>query len=314
MSEIVVVGAIKGNVTAKISAQMDMGQQNPGKISISYSGTGRNIAENLGRMGADAALVAVAGDDIAGRGAKRQLDELGVNTRFIKLLEGENTAMNIAILNIVDDLECALDNTDAYRQMGKEIVDEAKELLHGAKMICIDGSLPEETLQHLAQTSNAPLFFDPHTEEDAKKAKAFVGKFHTIKPNRAEASILCGMEIFSEEQLMAAGQWFADQGVKRTFITLSGGGVYYKEGLDEGILRPEQVLTFINEAGAGDAFSAAILDGTVRNMDVAELAAYGMKAAAIALEGKTEVNPLISRQRLEQEQELQSKELERRRM
>ncbi len=314
MSEIMVMGAIRGNVTAKISQQMAVGQQNPGKIAFSYSGTGRNIAENLGRMGADAALAAVAGDDAAGKSAKIQLEALGVNTQFVKLLEGQDTAMNIAVLNIVGDLEYALDNGEVHGFMDKDLAAAAMRGFRDAKIICADGSLPEETLTYLVETSKTPLFFDPHTEEDAKKAKAFVGKFDTIKPNRAEASILCGMDIFSEEQLMAAGQWFADQGVRRIFITLSGGGVYYKEGFDEGILRPGQVLTFADESGAGDAFSAAILDGTVRGMRIEELAAYGMKAAAIALESETAVNPLMSRQRLEQEPSPQSEALEKGRM
>ena len=110
-----------------------------------------------------------------------------------------------------------------------------------------------------------------------------------------------GMEILNEDQLKAAGRWFADQGVKRTFITMSGGGVYYKEGETEGIIRPDEVLPFVNEEGAGDAFSAAILDGTVRGMSVEEIAAYGMKASAVAMECKRAVNPEMSRERLEQE-------------
>ena len=70
--------------------------------------------------------------------------------------------------------------------------------------------------------------------------------------------------------------------------------------MKEGILRPEQVLPFANEEGAGDAFSAAILDGTRKNMDIEAIAAYGMKAAAIALESKCAVNPLMSERRMQE--------------
>lgn len=300
MNDITVLGGIQGKITANALAQMMAAQQNPGTISLSYSGTGRNIAENLGRMGASAALVAVAGNDFAGRGAKSELAALGVNTDHISLVEGQNTAMNIAVLNIIGDLEFAVDNTTVYQCLKQEQIEEAWECIGSAKLVCADGTLSEDLLRHLAETVKCPLFFDPHSEEDAVKVKDFIGSFHTIKPNRAEASAICGKEIFSEEQLMAAGQWFADQGVKRTFITLSGGGVYYKEGEKEGIIRPEEVLAFINEEGAGDAFSAAILDGTLRGMEAEELAAYGMKAAAIALECKQAVNPSMSRKRLEE--------------
>ena len=80
---------------------------------------------------------------------------------------------------------------------------------------------------------------------------------------------------------------------------MSGGGVYYKEGDSEGILRPNEMLSMQNERGAGDAFSAAVLDGASRGMTIEQLAAYGMKAAEITLECKAAVNPAMSRERME---------------
>ncbi len=302
MSDIIVIGGAKGKIVVNALEQMMADQENPGIIAASYSGTGRNIAENLGRLGVDVALVAVAGEDFVGKEAKAELKEIGVDTSFFQLVEGQNTAMNITILNIIGDLEFAVDNTDVYQSMTKSLIDEAAEELNKAKLVCIDGTLPKEVIQYATEVVKAPLMFDPHTEEDAKKIQDFIGAFEMIKPNRAEASAICGMAIFSEEQLMEAGQWFGDQGVKKLFITMSGGGVYYKEGMKEGILRPEQVLAFSNEEGAGDAFSAAILDGAVKGMEIEELAAYGMKASAIALECKSAVNPQMSRARMQEKE------------
>lgn len=287
MSDITVIGGIKGKIRVETFEQLMAAQQNGGVISVSYSGTGRNIAENLAHMGVDTALVAVAGDDFVGRGAKSELAAAGVHTDCMTLMDGRNTAMNVAILNIIGDLVFAVDNADVHECLTKEMLQQAESQIQDSKLVCIDGSLTEEALRYAADTVKCPLFFDPHTEEDAGKVKDFIKAFHTIKPNRAEASAICGMEIFSEQQLMEAGQWFSDQGVERIFITLSGGGVYYKEGEKTGIIRPEQVLPINDTEGAGDAFSAALLDGTIKGMDIESLAAYGMKAAAAALEGRT---------------------------
>ena len=301
MSNITVIGGIKGKLTVSTTEQLMAAQQNPAGISAAYTGTGRNIAENLGRMGADAALIAAVGNDFIGKAAIAELQQVGVDTEHIHLIDGQNTAMNIEILNIIDDLIFALDSREVYDCMTKELAAASVEALNSSRIVAADGSLTEEVLKYLAETVTVPLFFDPHTEEDAKKAKDFIGAFDMIKPDRAEASAICGKEIFSEEQLKEAGQWFADQGVKRIFITMSGGGVYYKEGPTEGILRPQQVLPFANEEGAGDAFSAALLDGAVKGMDVQQLAAYGMNAAAIAMECRSAVNPAMSRERLDEE-------------
>lgn len=301
MSDITVIGGIRANITVNAAEQLMAEQENKGTIEASYSGTGRNIAENLGRMGANTALIAVAGADFVGKGAKEELDALGVNTELLTMVEGQNTAMNISVLNIIGDLEFAAANADVYDCLSETQIADALEKINSSKVVCVDGTLKEGVLRYLAENVNTTLFFDPNSEEDAEKAKTFIGSFDIIKPNRAEASALCGMDIFSEEQLKEAGQWFVDQGVKKVFITMSGGGVYYREGAHEGILHPEKVLPFVYEKGAGDAFSAAIADGTAKEMDIEATAAYGMKAAAIAMECKAAVNPAMSRKKLENE-------------
>lgn len=300
MKDIIVIGGIKGMVEAAASGQMQAMQTNPAAVSATYSGTGRNIAENLGRIGADVALVAAAGDDFVGKWAKQELAELGVDTAHGQLIEGQNTAMNVSVLNIIGDLDFAAENTDIFNCVTEKQIDEALSLINASKVVCVDGTLSGEVLDYVTEKAEVPLFFDPNTEEDAEKVKDIIGRFHTVKPNRAEASAICGMEILNEDQLKAAGQWFADHGVERIFITMSGGGVYYKEGETEGIIRPDEVLPFVNEEGAGDAFSAAILDGIVSGMSVEEIAAHGMKAAAIAMECKRAVNPAMNREKLEQ--------------
>lgn len=301
MSDITVIGGIRANIVVKAFEQLMAAQENKATVEASYSGTGRNIAENLGRMGADVALAAVAGDDFVGKSAKKELEDVGVNTDLLVLEEGQNTAMTVSVLNIVGDLEFAAANSDIYKAMSQEQLEKASEKINSSKVVCADGTLEEDVLRYIAKNTDAVLLFDPHSEEGAEKAKAFIGDFDIIKPNRGEASVLCGMDIFSEEQLKEAGQWFVDQGVNKVFITMSGGGVYYREGTREGILHPDKVLPFVYEDGAGDAFSAAIADGAAKGMDIEAMAAYGMKAAAIAMECKTAVNPAMSRERLENE-------------
>ncbi|MEG0830028.1 MAG: PfkB family carbohydrate kinase [Anaerovoracaceae bacterium] len=290
---ITIIGAITGEIIGSFDGQ-PMADHNPGTIDISYSGTGRNIAENLGRMGSDVAFISATGNDFAGRSAKRELGELSINTEYLCLVDGQNTAMNVQLLNMVGDLEMDIRNQDVFAFIDKKVVDSGKSVIDNSDMIAIDGNLSEEVIKYIVQTVDKPLFFDPTSTEGAKKAKDIIGKFHTIKPNREEAEALFGSEILSEDQLMAAGQWFSDQGVKRIFITMSGGGVYYREGITAGIIRPENILSFENQIGAGDGFSAALLDGYTKGMDVESLAKYGMAASAVAMEIRNAVNPRMS--------------------
>ncbi len=293
MKSINIIGGITADIEGNPYGQLIMAESNPGKITMSYGGVGRNIAENLARIGAEVGFVSVVGDDFTGRGAVRELGDLGVDIEHINLLAEENTAIYLSILNIFGEMELALCNMDILEKISTSIIDNAMDNLRASKIIGIDTNLTEETLAYLIEKLDGiPLFLDPVSAAKSERVKNLIGKFHTIKPNRKEAETITGLSILNEDELMQAGKWFEEKGVKRIFITLSGGGVYYKEGSVEGILRPGQV-SIVSATGAGDAFSAAIMDGFVRGMNVEETAKYGMAAASIAMESKTPVNPTI---------------------
>ena len=298
MSNVSIIGGITADIEGNPYSQLIQGDSNPGKISMSYGGVGRNITENLARLGAPVSFVSVAGDDLAGRGAVRELNDLGVEVEHIKLLPEENTAMYMSILNIVGDMELALCNMDVLERISVGFIDEAAETLKKSKIIGIDTNLTEETLEYTTGIlKDIPLFLDPVSVTKAERAKNLVGRFHTIKPNRMEAEVLSGMQIMSAEELERAGQWFIDQGVKRVFITLGGGGVYYQDEKESGLIRPRTV-EIVSATGAGDAFSAAIIYSHLNGYDIRKTAEIGMAAAEITMQSKSAVNRLMSAEKL----------------
>lgn len=296
MSKIGVIGGIAIEIEGNPYGELAMHEINPGTISMSYAGAGRNIVENLARMGEDVSFVSVTGDDFPGRGAVRELEALGAKVGKVRFLPNENTAVGLYVLNLLRDLELALSNGDIMNLISKDVIDDAVKEFADCKIIGIDANPTEETLEYAVSAfGNIPLFLDPVSILKAENAKKIVGKFHTIKPNRTEAEVLSGLSILSGDEMDAAGEWFMEQGVKRLFMTLSGGGVFYTDGKDKGIIRPEGKKA-VRTVGAGDAFSAAILSGFVKGYDIKATAEYGMEAAAIAMETMTAVNPNMSKE------------------
>lgn len=296
MKKIGIIGGITADIEGNPYGQLVYKESNTGTVSMSYGGVGRNITENLARIGEDVIFVSAAGDDFCGRGAVRELSELGVNVDFVNLLQGENTAVYMSILNLFRDMEVALCNMDVLERISDHIIDEAVDSLKDCEIIGMDTNPTEESLDYMTKKlEGIPLFLDPVSIEKAQRAKNLIGRFHTIKPNRMEAEALTGLSILSVEELEKAGEWFIEQGVKRVFITLSGGGVYYTDGIDKGTIRPGKV-NITSATGAGDAFSAAILSGFIQGLDMKTTAEYGMAAASIAMESKTAVNNQISKE------------------
>ena len=116
MSRITIVGGITADIEGNPTGQLVMGDSNPGKISIAFGGVGRNITENLARLGTCVSFVSVAGDDMIGHSAVHQLQALGADTEGVRFIEGESTAMYLSILNLFGEMELALCNMDVPRR------------------------------------------------------------------------------------------------------------------------------------------------------------------------------------------------------
>ena len=299
MADIIVIGGINIDIEGSPYAALRLADSNPGKVGISFGGVGRNIVENIARLGGDVGMVSLTGVDAMGMDAKRHLDELGVDTTYIEQLHGESTGMYLSILNDKNDMELAICNMDIFEKMTPEFLEQRLDYLSQAQIVGVDCNLDVEALDYITAKLDVPLFLEPVSASKAERVKSMIGRFHTIKPNLIEAEMLSDIKIDSDAALRKAGQWFFDQGVKRVFISLGERGAYYKDEWSEGLVAPK-LVELVSATGAGDAFSAAILYGHVHGMTAKAIAEMGMACSSIAVETKTAVNPAVSLEKVEE--------------
>lgn len=293
MAAITVVGGINIDIEGRPDAALIAADSNPGKVSISAGGVGRNIVENIARLGGDVAMISLTGDDVMGQDAKAQLAALGADVSGIQNVAGESTGMYLSILNHKNDMELAVCNMDILERITPEFLEERMDAFCRSEIIGLDCNLQPETLAYMTGRLQAPLFLDPVSVSKGVRAKPMIHRFHTIKPNRIEAQMLSGVPIEDRRSLEKAGKWFIDQGVKRVFISLGEAGAYYRTADEEGVA-PTKAVSLASATGAGDAFSAAILMGHVMGLSAEETAKMGIACASLAMEARTAVNPLIS--------------------
>lgn len=293
MSEIVLIGGINIDIEGSPYAALRPADSNPGKVEISYGGVGRNIVENIARLGGDVGMISLTGDDAMGKDAKKHLEGLGVDVRYIEQIPGENTGMYLSILNDANDMELAICNMDIFKRITPEFIEERIPYLKEAKIVGVDCNLEFDALDYITSHLDVPLFLEPVSAAKAERVKPIIGRFHTIKPNRIEAEMLSGIKIDSDEALCEAAEWFFRQGVKRVFISLGERGAYYKDEEGEGLVAPK-LVKLVSATGAGDAFSSAILYGHVNGLSAKEITEMGMACSSIAVETKTAVNPAMS--------------------
>lgn len=293
MAAITVIGGINIDIEGAPYGTLIGADSNPGRVSVAFGGVGRNIAENVCRMGGDCAMVSRTGTDVMGMGAKQALQALGADVCAIESVPGEETGMYLSILNEKNDMALAICGMDIVERITPAYLAKWIDRVNASKIVCVDCNLSEEAIAYLTDHVTAPMFLDPVSVTKAERVKKYVHRFHTVKPNRLEAEVLTGIPITDDTSLRKAAAWFMERGVKRVFISLGERGAYYKDEQEEGIVGT-RLVELKSATGAGDAFSAAILMGYVLNCSAEETARMGIACASIAMEAKTAVNPQMS--------------------
>lgn len=267
---------------------------NIGTVKISLGGVGRNIAENLVRLGVDTRLISVVGDDAYGQRILEEARLIGLNMQDTLILNGVTSSIYLCILDDTKDMVLAINSMEIYDRMTVEFIKSKRHVIENAELCVLDTNLPKDVLEYVLSTfKNAVFFLDAVSTVKALKVKDMIGRFHTIKPNKIEAEVLSGITIQNEADLMRAAEIFHDKGVSRVFISLGEEGVFYSTPEKSGRIRQPRVK-IVNATGAGDAFLAALALGYLRDMDTQACAGLACAASAIALGHENTINPTMS--------------------
>ena len=292
---VAVLGGIAIDLEARPYKRLLMQGSNPGKIDISCGGVRRNIAENLQRMGGmHVSFFSVVGDDVYAEKAQQSLLSVGVNTDRVYKIPHMHTATYLSILNEKGNMTLAVAAMDIFDQISLDMAKLAVDSFRDAEAIVLDTNLHEDLIVYFAeQFKDRFIFLDPVSVEKAKRARSMVHQCHTIKPNKAEAEILSGIQINTEADLEEASEILLQKGVKRVFISLGEQGLFYKDRTGSGKVLPPRNLKAVSTTGAGDAMSAAIVRGTILGRDMDRIAKDAVLAASLALQVGSAVNERI---------------------
>lgn len=290
----VVIGAANIDILGRPQSPLIAGDSNPGKISCSAGGVGRNIADNLARLGTNTRLISVVGNDTYGQLILEQCQQAGIDTQYILQLAQAVTSTYLSVLNEESDLHIAINDMAVIERLTVESLMPHDELLKQAKLLIIDTNLPEATLAFLlTHYDSLPIFIDTVSATKANKIKPYLNKAHTLKPNLTEAQTLSGIKTNTPDELPKLANWFHDQGVQRIFLSLGANGVFYSDNSDQALL-PAITTPIINTNGAGDAFMAGLAHAFMQDWSVNETSRFASAAASVALSGLATINPAMS--------------------
>lgn len=293
---IVGVGAANADIHGRSRAAVNLRDSNPGTMRVSVGGVTRNILENAARLGLDARLVSAVGGDVFGRLILARSAAAGMDVSNVLVLPDAASSTYMTVLEPSGEMFVAVSDMSILAQLPEAYLAERAPLLRGAAAIACDPSLPEGTiLRLLALAGETPVFVDPVSTAYARKLLPHVGRFHTVKPNRMELSILAELDAVEDAALKPAIARLLEKGCRRVYVTLGPEGCCYGDASGlflRAKLRP--IARMENATGAGDAFTAATIYGHVHALPPEETLNLALAAGSVAIRSAETVSPEMS--------------------
>ncbi|MBR6826231.1 MAG: winged helix-turn-helix transcriptional regulator [Oscillospiraceae bacterium] len=289
----VVIGGVNIDIGGRSYRPMVAKDSNPGKVTTSLGGVGRNIAHNMTLLGMDVRMLTAFGDDLYGQRIATSCTELGIDICNALQIPGGTTPTYLFLNDCDGDMALALSDMEICERITPAYLSNHLNLINNARVVVVDTNIPQESIAFLAERCTAPIFADPVSTAKAVKLLPVLGRLHTLKPNRIEAELLSGVKITDDSSLEQAARVLLDKGLQRVFISLGTDGVLAADR--EQMLRvPCYKATMRNATGAGDSFMAALAWAYMEDTDLENAAKAAAAVAAMAIESEETINSAIS--------------------
>ena len=295
---ITVVGAVNIDISGTPCEELRSKDSNPGKMRISFGGVGRNIAENISRLGVGVELITALGDDFYAAELERYCKLTGIELRHALKVSGANTSTYLCINTAEGDMAVAVNDMGIYESLTPRYIETKLSIINKGRSLVLDGNIPRNTLEFLAAHSEVKIFAEPVSVAKAVKFENILNRIFLMKPNKLELEMLSGVKIDDEADLERAAGVLLDKGVKHLVISMGADGVYYAGGDVRKHIK-SLPCRVVNTTGCGDALFGGIIWGINAGKSVEEAINYGLAAAAACIEHDGTVGSDLSQELLE---------------
>ncbi len=294
MSRVVVIGGANTDVVGVSADPLIAADSNPGVVRFSAGGVARNIAENLARLGEQVELVTALGDDHAARMLASSCRDAGIGLEHSITVAGTPGSVYLAVIDSGGDLVAAVSDMRALDALTPSAIERALEGMPAPDALVFDTNISAEAIvAACGWTPGIPVFADCVSVAKAPRIRESLAHVSALHVNALEAETLTGVAVRdTADGASRASEHLHRLGVERVYITDGPRGVYYSSAEESGRIAAPRVGVE-NVTGAGDAFMAGVVWGTLQEMPVSAAARTGVAAAAITLRSPSTVSPGI---------------------
>lgn len=299
---VLVIGSSGLDLVGRAFENLETGTSNPGQLRVSAGGVGRNVAENLVRLGMEVNLITAVGDDLQGQQILEEAHSMGINVEHCLQISEHPTGSYLAILDDQGNLHLGLDDMRISDAITSEYLLEKNSLFEDAAAVFLDANLPEKTLRTAitqAKQARIPIAADPTSVKLGPRLQPFLDDLWLLTLNQREAATICSHPVphADRDQVIEAAKHLVNEGVEIAIIAMAEFGVGYATAESSGHI-PAFRTEVVDPTGAGDALTAAVIFALLSNIPIDEAVRLGVSAAALTLRSLGTVAQDLSLERL----------------
>lgn len=264
MKKIVVIGSCNVDYIGFVNNKLIPKDSNVGEIYISFGGVGRNICENLLRLGNDVTMFTALSNDTLGKQMESELLQLGC--KIIKPLTDKSSAGYLCVNDEHNDMAVAICDETIMDDLDIEFLSFYKDTLNESDYIVVDGNLKQEVIDYVVTTyKHKKLVADGISTTKVKKYINHLDKFFLFKVNELEYE--CIKECKKPKYLICT------KGAKSV--------EYYDDTKHEIAIKKE--TNIVSTTGCGDALLSGTLSSIVNGKNIDEAIRDGLELARLTL-------------------------------
>ena len=163
-NRICVLGGMNMDITGAPHASLCPGDSNPGTVRMTPGGVGRNIAENLARMGFQVELMAPLGNDGFATLLRQACLQDGIGLSLAPSLPMASSVY-LCLMDGRGDMYAAVNDMALCESLSVgQLPLDALSAFHG---VVLDANLPGPVLEAAARQATGPLVADPVSAQKA---------------------------------------------------------------------------------------------------------------------------------------------------
>ena len=297
MKRVIVIGGANVDIKGQVSGAFIGGTSNPGEVLVSVGGVGRNIADNLARLGVAVSLLTVLGDDANGQLVREATAAAGVDLS-LTLTGPAATGTYLVILDRHGEVQCAVNDMQNIEWLTPKHLDAVAAQLAASDMLVADCNIDVSCLDWLCDFSarnGVRLLIEPVSVPKSRKLLKFErhSPVFAVTPNEQQlAALTHGREVLQGlESLRELG--FTNVVLHRG---ARGAAAASPSGRFE--VRSYAAGDVADVTGAGDAAVAGLVAGLLEGLDLQRAVNIGQAAASLKLSSRQSVSEELNRDRI----------------